>query len=113
MKDEIKDLGSSKPVLNLITNMQSSDEPGPHWSAFHKRTEFAAFDKAFKHIWYDSYSRPPDKEIIRKLGQRSIKASDDQNQEFGMTLYFLYCINNGDTLEEIISEFKNANRYIT
>ena len=118
MKDEIKDIDSSKPVLNLITNIQSSNEPGAHWSAFHKGTEFTAFDKAFKHFWYDSYGRPPDEEIIKKFSKGSIIASDDQNQKFGTTycgqlaLYFLYRINNGDTLEEIISEFKNANRYL-
>ena len=106
MKDEIEDMDESKLVLNLITNIQSSDEPGAHWSAFHKGTEFTVFDKAFKHFWYDSYGRPPDDEIIKKFGQGSIIASDDQNQEFGMTccgqlaLYFLYCINNNGTLEE-------------
>ena len=60
------------------------------------------------HTWYDSYGRPPDEEIIKKFGQGSTTASDDQNQEFGTTycgqlaLYFLYRINNSDTLEEII-----------
>ena len=83
-----------------------------------KGTEFAAFDKAFKHFWYDSYGRPPDEEIIKKFGQGSIIASDDQNQKFGTTycgqlaLYFLYRINNSDTFEEIISELKNANRHL-
>ena len=109
MKDEINDIDSSKPVLNLITNIQSSDKPCAHWSAFHKGTKFAAFDKAFKHFWYDSYGRPPDEEIIKKFGQGSIIASADQNQEFGVTccgqlvLYFLYRTNNDGTLEEIIS----------
>ena len=117
MKDEIKDIDSSKPVLNLITNIQNFDEPSAHWSAFHKGTEFAAFDKVFKHFWYDSYGRP-DEEIIKRFGQGSIIASDDQNQKFGTTycgqlaLYFLYHINNDGTLEEIISELKNANRYL-
>ena len=65
-------------------------------------------DKTFKHFWYDSYSSPPDKEIIKKFGQGSIIALDDQNQAFGTTycgqlvLYFLFHINNSDTLEEII-----------
>ena len=117
MKDEIKDIDSSKPVLNLITNIQSSDEPGAHWSAFHKGTEFAAFDKAFQHFWYDSYDRPPDEEITKKFGQGSIIASDDQNQKFGTTcgqqaLYFLHRINNNGTLEEIMSELKIANRHL-
>ena len=105
---------SSKSVLNLITNIQSSDEPGAHWSTLHKGTEFVAFDKAFKHLWYDSYGRPPDEEIVKKFGQRSNIASDEQNQKFGTTycgqlaLYFLYCINNDRTLEEIISELKKC-----
>ena len=122
VKDEIKDIDSSKQVLNLITNIQNFNKPGAHWSAFHKETEFAAFDKAFKHFWYDSYGRPPDEEIIKNFGQGSIAslyiASDDQNQKFGTTycgqlaLYFLYRTNNDGTLEEIISELKNANRYL-
>ena len=42
MKDEIKDVCYNatqehrKPIINLITNIQNSDEPGAHWSAFHK-----------------------------------------------------------------------------
>ena len=40
MKDEIEDMDESKPVLNLITNIQNSDEPGAHWSAFYKGTTF-------------------------------------------------------------------------
>ena len=65
MKDEIEDMDESKLVLNLITNIQNF-EPGAHWSAFHKGTEFAAFDKAFKHFWYDSYGRPPDWSAFHK-----------------------------------------------
>ena len=116
MKDEVKDQHCDA-LVNLITNIQESDEPGAHWSAFHKGFEFTAFDKSFKHFWYDSYGRPPDKEIIKKFGKGSIIASDDQNQEFGTTycgqlaLYFLYRINNGEPFDKIISELKNANRH--
>ena len=117
MKDEIKDI-DFKPNLNLITNIECSDKSGAHWSAFHKGAKFTAFDKAFNHFWYDSYGRPPDQEIIDKFGQGSIIASDDQNQKFGtrccgqLALYFLYRINNGDPFDKIISELKNADRYL-
>ena len=118
MKDEIKSIDPSKTTINLITNIQSSDEPGAHWSCFHKGHQVTVFGKTFKHLWYDSYGRPPDQEIIDKFGQGSILASDDQNQKFGSTycgqlaLYFLYRINNGDSIEQIISELKNAHRYL-
>ena len=118
MKDEIKSIDASKPTINLITNIQSSDEPGAHWSCFHKGREVTVFGKTFKHFWYDSYGRPPDQEIIDKFGQGSILASDDQNQKFGssycgqLALYFLYRINSGVSIEQIISELKNAHRYL-
>ena len=40
MKDEIKDIDISKPIINLILNIQNSDEPGAHWSVFHKGAVF-------------------------------------------------------------------------
>ena len=112
MKDEIKHIDNNKPIINLITNIQNSNEPGAHWSAFHK-DDNKNF-KNFKHFWYDSYGRPPDQEIITKFGKGTIIASDDQNQQFGTTycgqlaLYFLYRINKGDNYKNIILELKNA-----
>ena len=118
MKDDIENINTFKPIINLITNIQTSDEPGAHWSCFHKGVKFTVFDKAFKHYWYDSYGRPPDQEIINKFGQGSILTSDNQNQKFGtrycgqLALYFLYRINYGDPFDKIISDLKNADRYL-
>ena len=117
MKDEIKQIDNTKPIINLITNIQVSDEPGAHWSGFHKGPEGNMFGKRFRHYWYDSYGRPPDEEVIQQFGRGTILASDDQNQEFGTTycgqlaLYFLYCMNKGIPFVKIVSELKNADRH--
>ena len=50
MKDEIKDINISKPIINIIINIQNSDEPGAHWSAFHKGAAFNIDDKTFIHF---------------------------------------------------------------
>ena len=75
MKDEISSRDNSKPIINIIINIQNSDEPGAHWSAFHKGAVFNIDDKTFVHFWYDSYGCPPDVEIIKKFGKGSIAAS--------------------------------------
>ena len=69
MRDEIKETASSrmtdsgaadanfKKPLNIITNNNTSDESGSHWSAFHKKNE-NVLDSVPQKFWFDSYGSP-------------------------------------------------------
>ena len=78
MRDEIKEMASShmtesaptgtadanlKKPLNIITNNNTSDENGSHWSAFHKKDE-NVFDSVPQKYWFDSYGSPALEEIV-------------------------------------------------
>ena len=101
MRDEIKDL----PQFGyFIFNIQTSEEPGAHWSALYSDPN--------KVYLFDSYALPPLKEIINKFNHTKNRYCGDwheQIQSFDksycgqMALYFLYRMKNS---EKNISDFK-------
>ena len=99
MRDEIKEQ-KVKPLMNIICNIEQSYENGAHWSAFYKAGK--------THIWFDSYGRPPDEEIINKFGKGTILSSNYKIQEFGtslcgqLSLFVLYKLNSSVKYEKII-----------
>ena len=121
MRDEIKETASCrmtesasadanfKKPLNIITNNNTSDENGSHWSAFHKKDE-NVFDSVPQKFWFDSYGSPVLEEIVQTfkspiLGNTS-KFQECNTSHCGqLSLYFLYKINNGKSMEEIYLEF--------
>ena len=112
MRDEIKEMQNScktksapadanfKKPLNIITNNNTSDENGSHWSAFHKKDE---------KFWFDAYGSPALEEIVQTFIS-PILENTSKFQEYNtsycgqLSLYFLYKINNGKSMEEICLE---------
>ena len=72
--------------MNIITNNNTSDENGSHWSAFHKMDE---------KFWFDSYGSPALEEIVQTF-KSPIFGNTSKFQEFNTSycgqlyLYFLY-----------------------
>ena len=110
MRDEIKETASLnfKKPINIITNINNSDENGSHWSAFHKKDE-NVFDSVPQKFWFDSYGSPVLEEIVQTF-KSPILGNTSKFQEFNtsycgqLSFYFLYKINNGKSMEEICLE---------
>ena len=110
MRDEIKEMTDAdfKKPLNIITNNNTSDENGSHWSAFYKKDE-NVFDSVPQKFWFDSYGLPVLEEIVQTF-KSPILGNTSKFQEFDtsycgqLSLYFLYKINNGKSMEEICLE---------
>ena len=106
MRDKIKETtdASFKKPLNIITNNNTSNENGSHWSAFHKKDE-NVFDSVPQKFWFDSYGSPVLEEIVQTF-KPPILGNTSKFQEFNtqLSLYFLYKINNGQSMEEICLE---------
>ena len=89
-----------KKSLNIITNNNTSDENGSHWSAFHKKDE---------KFWVDSYGSPVIEEIVQTF-KSPILGNTSKFQEYNtfycdqLSLYLLYKINNEKSMEEIYLE---------
>ena len=105
MKDEIKDI-KIKSLMNIICNIENSFEDGAHWSCLYYNV------KNKNSIWFDSYGRPPDQEIIDKFGKGTILSSNFKIQEFGtkycgqLSLFILFKLNQGMDYENIILNLK-------
>ena len=98
--DAPADANLKKP-LNIITNNNTSDGNGSHWSAFHKKDE-NVFDSVPQKFWFDSYGSPVLKEIVQTF-KSPILGNTSKFQEFNTShcgLYFLYKINNRKSMEE-------------
>ena len=104
MRDEIKEMTNTntKKPLNIITNNNTSDENGSHWSGFHINNKGEKF-------WFDSYGSPVLEEIVQTF-KSPILGNTSKFQEFNtsycgqLSLYFLYKINNEKSMEEICLE---------
>ena len=87
MRDEIKETApiNFKKPLNIITNNNTSDENGNHWSAFHKNDE-NVFDSVPQKFWFDSYGSPVLQEIVQTF-KSPILRNTSKFQEFNTS----YC----------------------
>ena len=98
MRDEIKEITNK---TNIITNNNTSKQV-VHWSAFHINNKGEKF-------WFDSYGSPVLEEIVQTF-KSPILGNTSKFQEFNtsycgqLSLYFLYKINNGKSMEEICLE---------
>jgi len=102
MRDEIKHLPRNKLPLNVITNINSSQERGVHWSAFN------IIDNK-KVYFFDSFGLPPTKEILDFIPAGCARMRNTfEVQKFGqsncgqLSLYVLYKLNNGEPFNDII-----------
>ena len=110
MRDEIKEMTDDnfKKPLNIITNNNTSDENGSHWSAFHKKDE-NVFDSVPQKFCFDSYGSPVLEEIVQTF-KSPILGNTSKFQEFKtsccgqLSLYFLHKTNYGKSMEEICIE---------
>ena len=100
MRDEISE--NYKIPVNIITNNNTSKQNGSHWSAFYINEKGEKF-------WFDSYDSPVLEEIIQTF-KSPILGNTSKFQEFNtshcgqLSLYFIYKINNGKSMEEICLE---------
>ncbi len=101
MKDELKTLKDVERPLNLIINLENSDQNGSHWTLAY------ADDK--QKIFYCTFGStiPTEvKEFLLKIDDRPILTSDIQIQEFNtdtcglLCILILYLLNSGQKFEE-------------
>ena len=106
MIDEIKNANKTLPI-NIIVNIQKSNQKGIHWSCFHQSIKGERY-------WFDSYGLDPEKEIIKTFGT-PILSSTFIIQDFSssycgqMSLYVLYRLNENIELEnKVLKLTENA-----
>ena len=108
MKDQLKSINDIKYPLNIVVNLQNSNENGSHWSLIY------GDDK--QKIYYSSYGDdiPNEcKEFLMNIDDRSILTSNWQIQDFkedtcGLySIIILYFLNLGDQFEDIVLSLIN------
>lgn len=108
MIDEIKNCNKTLPI-NIIVNIQTTDQKGIHWSCFHQ-------SKKGKKYWFDSYGLDPQKEIIETFGipilSNTFIIQDFTSSYCGqISLYVLYRLNQNDDYAKLLLSllsFKNG-----
>ena len=102
MRNELKSIKLNEPnVLNIITNIHTSDQNGVHWSALYIDLEKACY--------FDSFGLQPTKEVIDIIPKNLNKIRNTvQLQNFNdsycgqLSLYVLYKLNNGENFVDIL-----------
>ena len=103
MRDEIKEM-TADTNLNIITNNNTSDENGSHWSAFHINNKGEKF-------WFDSYGSPVLEEIVQIFKSPILGNTihlNFKNLTLLIVVNYLYIfytkLNNGKSMGEICLE---------
>lgn len=108
MRDEVKHLSmpnNGKP-LNIIVNLEKSDQPGSDWNACYTRSNPISNAISF---YFSSYALPPLKEVKTFLNRNGVKnrkysttkLQDWQDEYCGqIALFVLYRLNTGKATEE-------------
>ena len=107
MRDEIKNLPQTKPIIYVCTNLHKSNQQGIHHSCF---TLNNPSSKNFpsKNFFFDSYGLPPTNEVKNILGHGT--ANTFQVQTPGtklcgqLSLFVLHQLNQGKPFLEILLE---------
>ncbi len=119
MKDKLKDvnilnfplnrLSVNTASLNLIINLENSDQNGSHW--------VLAYVDNNQKLYYSSFGDPISIEVknfLYKIDDRPILTSDIQIQDFNestcglLCILILYLLNCGQKFEEIILSFNDS-----